>query len=141
MHELFDCEVSLLDHTIGVSVFLATVALDETVIKKNFSLSWAGSSVVSTFSMYPAKIAQLFVEAEWAWQAVGKVNYGASKSLQYRRSFYVAQNLKAGDILTKENVRAIRPRLGLPSKYLDVVIGKRVVRDLIRETALSWKIL
>jgi N-acetylneuraminate synthase len=88
--------------------------------------------------MSPAEMAQLFVETEWAWQAVGKVNYCSTKSLQYRRSFYVAQNLKAGDILTKENVRAILPGSGLRTKGLDVVSDRIVSKDVNRGTSVNW---
>ena len=90
-------------------------------------------------------MAQLVVETERAWQALGKVSYGVTeaekKSIVFRRSLYVVQNLKAGDVLTKENVRAIRPGLGLPTKYLEVVVGKIVKNDVKRGTALSWEIL
>jgi sialic acid synthase SpsE len=92
--------------------------------------------------MEPDEMAQLVVETERAWQALGKVSYGATeaekKSIVFRRSLYVVQDVKAGDVLTKKNVRAIRPGLGLPTKYLDVVLGKSVARDVERGTALSW---
>ena len=90
-------------------------------------------------------MAQLVVETERAWQALGKVSYGATeaekKSIMFRRSLYVVQDLKAGDVLTNENVRAIRPGFGLPTKYLDVVLGKTVRRDVNRGIALTWDML
>jgi N-acetylneuraminate synthase len=92
--------------------------------------------------MEPAEMAQLVLETERAWESLGKVNYGATeaekKSIIFRRSLYVVQDLKAGDELTRENVRAIRPGLGLPIKYLDVVLGKRVRQNIKRGTALKW---
>ncbi len=145
MRELFGCEVGLSDHTMGVGVAVASVALGATVIEKHFTLNRADGGVDSTFSMEPAEMAQLVVETERAWQALGQVSYGATeaekKSIQYRRSLYVVQDLKAGDVLTKENVRAIRPGLGLAPKYFEQVLGRRVGRDVKRGTALGWELM
>lgn len=145
LRELFDCEVGLSDHTMGVGVSVASVALGATVIEKHFTLNRADGGVDSSFSMEPAEMAQLVVETERAWQALGKVSYGATeaekKSLQFRRSLYIVQDLKAGDVLTKENVRAIRPGLGLPTKYLAHVLGKTVKQDVLRGTGLSWELM
>ena len=145
MRELFDCEVGLSDHTLGLGVSVASVALGASVIEKHFTLNRADGGVDSTFSMEPAEMAQLVVESERAWQALGQVSYGATeaekKSIVFRRSLYVVQDLKAGDVLTKENVRAIRPGLGLPTKYLDVVMGKRVTQDVVRGTAVGWNLI
>jgi pseudaminic acid synthase len=145
MRELFGCEVGLSDHTMGVGVSVASVALGATVIEKHFTLNRADGGVDSAFSMEPAEMAQLVVETERAWQALGHVSYGATeaeeKSIVFRRSLYVVQDLKAGDELTKDNVRAIRPGLGLSTKYLDVLIGRRVAQDVVRGTAVGWEIL
>ena len=95
--------------------------------------------------MEPAEMAQLVVETERAWHALGQVSYGPTeaekKTIQFRRSLYVVQDLKAGDVLTRENVRAIRPGLGLPTKYLTVVLGKTVNQGVKRGTALRWELL
>jgi len=145
MRELFGCEVGLSDHTMGVGVSIASVALGATVIEKHFTLNRSDGGVDSTFSMEPAEMSQLVLESERAWQALGKVGYGATeaekKSILFRRSLYVIKDLKAGDILTSENVRAIRPGLGLPTKYLDVVLGKTVNEDIKRGTGLNWNLL
>jgi len=145
MRELFDCEVGLSDHTMGVGVSVASVALGASVIEKHFTLNRADGGVDSTFSMEPAEMAQLVLETERAWQALGKISYGATeaekKSIVFRRSLYVVQDLKAGDMLTTDNVRAIRPGLGLPTKYLEVLLGKRVSRAVKRGTALEWNLL
>ncbi len=145
MRELFDCEVGLSDHTMGMGVSVASVALGATVIEKHFTLSRADGGVDSTFSMEPAELAQLVVEAERAWQALGQVRYGATEaekqSIVFRRSLYVVQDLKTGDVLTAENVRAIRPGLGLSTKYLEVVLGRSVKQDVKRGTALGWDLL
>lgn len=145
LRELFGCEVGLSDHTMGVGVSVASVALGATVIEKHFTLNRADGGVDSTFSMEPAEMAQLVVETERAWQAIGDVRYGPTaaekKSIQFRRSLYIVQDLKAGDELTSENVRAIRPGLGLPTKYLDWVLGRSVKVDVKRGTALNMDLI
>ena len=145
MRELFGCEVGLSDHTMGVGVSVASIALGATVIEKHFTLNRADGGVDSTFSMEPAEMAQLVQEAERAWQALGQISFGATeaekKSLVFRRSLYIVKDLKAGDVLTSDNVRAIRPGLGLAIKYLDVVLGKSVNQDIKRGTAISWDFL
>jgi len=145
MRELFGCEVGLSDHTMGVGVSVASVVLGATVIEKHLTLNRVDGGVDSTFSMEPAEMTQLVVETERAWQALGQVNYGATeaekKSLVFRRSLYVVRDLKAGDVLTTANVRAIRPGLGLPTKYLEMALGKKVSRDVKRGTALAWELI
>jgi pseudaminic acid synthase len=145
MRELFECEVGLSDHTMGVGVSVASVALGATVIEKHFTLSRADGGVDSTFSLEPEEMSQLVMETERAWQAMGQISYGPTlaeqKSLVFRRSLYVVKNLKVGDVLTKENVRAIRPGFGLPTKFLDTVLGKVLKVPVSRGTALSWEML
>lgn len=145
LRELFKCEVGLSDHTMGIGVSVASVALGASVIEKHFTLNRAEGGVDSTFSMEPAEMAQLVVETERAWQALGQVGYGPSeaekKSIQFRRSLYVVQDMKAGDILTSANLRAIRPGLGLPPKFIDQLLGKRVSSDVKRGTAVTWDFL
>ncbi len=89
-------------------------------------------------------MAQLVVESERAWRALGSISYGPTeaekKSIQFRRSLYVVADLKAGDILTADNVRAIRPGHGLPPKYKSVVLGMAIKKDVRRGTALLWKL-
>jgi N-acetylneuraminate synthase len=145
LRELFDCEVGLSDHTMGVGVSVASVALGATVIEKHFTLNRTDGGVDSTFSMEPAEMAQLVEESERAWHALGRVSYGATeaeqKSIVFRRSLYVVQDLKAGDVLTKDNVRAIRPGQGLPTKYLDVILGKTLKKDVKRGTGINWNLI
>ena len=142
MRQLFGCEVGLSDHTMGVGVSVASVALGATVIEKHFTLRRVDGGVDSTFSMEPPEMAQLVVDSKRAWEALGTISYGPTnaelKSLVFRRSLYIVEDLKAGDLLTSENVRAIRPGLGLPPKYLDKVLGLRVTHDIPRGTALTW---
>ena len=145
MREMFDCEVGLSDHTMGVGVSVAAVAHGATVIEKHFTLSRADGGVDSAFSIEPAEMTQLVAETQRAWQSLGRVSYGPSeaevKSLQYRRSLYIIQDLKAGDLLTRATVRAIRPGLGLAPKYLEEVLGRTLNQDVARGTALNWGLI
>lgn len=145
MRELFGCEVGLSDHTMGVGASIASVALGATVIEKHFTLRRADGGVDSAFSMEPVEMAQLVAETKRAWQALGQVAYGPTeaekKSLQFRRSLYIVKDLKAGEVLTMANIRAIRPGLGLPTKYLEQVLGRRLKQDARRGTPLAWSLI
>lgn len=144
LRELFGCQVGLSDHTRGIGAAVAAVALGATVIEKHFTLSRAEGGVDSEFSLEPAEMSALATEAERAWQALGAVSYGTAsveeQSRQFRRSLYVVEDLAAGDILTTENVRAIRPGYGLPPGELSRVVGRTVRRDVTRGTALTWEL-
>ncbi len=145
MRELFNCEVGLSDHTMGVGVAIGAVALGATVIEKHFTLRRADGGVDSTFSMEPDEMTLLVKESERAWQSLGNVSYGPTdaeiKSMVFRRSLYIAEDMKAGDQLSSETVRAIRPGYGLAPKYLDKVLGMTVINDVKRGTALNWDLL
>ena len=145
MRELFDCEVGLSDHTMGVGVSVASIALGATVIEKHFTLRRSDGGVDSAFSLEPDEMTSLVVESERAWQAIGKVSYGPTeselKSRVFRRSLYVVQDIKAGGVFTEENVRAIRPGFGLPPKYFSIVVGRRVATDISRGTPITWDML
>jgi N-acetylneuraminate synthase len=145
MRALFGCEVGLSDHTMGVGVSVASVALGATVIEKHFTLRRADGGVDSAFSMEPHEIEHLVTETERAWQALGTISYGPTeaeqKSLQFRRSLYITEDMKAGDPLTRENMRIIRPGFGLPPKYFSQILGRCVNRDVVRGTAVNWSII
>ena len=145
MRELFNCKVGLSDHTLGIGVSLGSVALGATVIEKHFTLNRSDGGVDSAFSMEPAEMAQLVMETKNVWLALGQVSYGPTeaekKSILYRRSLYVVKDINAGDVFTRNNVRAIRPGLGLPTKYLEVVLGKTLKHDVKRGTAVTWELL
>ena len=142
LRERYGCEVGLSDHTLGIGVAVASIALGATVIEKHFTLKRADGGVDSAFSMEPAEMKELVEETERAWQSLGKVFVGPTEaeksSITFRRSLYIVKDLKAGDVLTKENVRAIRPGLGLPPKHLNQVLGKSIRRDLKKGTALHY---
>ena len=145
LRELFRCEVGLSDHTMGMGVSVASVALGATVIEKHFTLNRADGGVDSAFSMEPAEMARLVVETERAWQALGQVCYGPTEaekgSIQFRRSLYVVKDMKAGDRLIPDNLRVIRPGRGLAPKHYELVLGRRVVKDVKRGTPVSWGLL
>ena len=142
MRELFDCEIGLSDHTMGIGVSVASIALGATVIEKHFTLARADGGVDSAFSMEPDEMSALVRETRSAWQALGHISYGPTPaemaSLKFRRSLYVTEDLRPGDVLTRENLRAIRPGGGLPPKYIDQLLGARVSLAVRRGTPASW---
>jgi len=145
MREMFGCEVGLSDHTMGIGVAVAAVAHGATVIEKHFTLARADGGVDSAFSMEPAEMAALVVETERAWQSLGEIRYSPGdaeqKSLKFRRSVYIAEDLKAGTVLTEDNLRCIRPGLGLPPKFYEVLLGRTVNVDVKKGTPMSWELL
>lgn len=145
MKELFQCEVGLSDHTMGIGVGVASVVLGATVIEKHFTTSRAEGGTDAAFSMEPEEMQALVEETEKAWQSLGQISYGPTKaeerSLKDRRSLYVVNDIKAGEMLTKDNIRAIRPGFGLPPKHYKNVLGKQAKVDVKKGTPLSWDIV
>lgn len=145
MRELFGCAVGLSDHTLGIGAAVASVALGATVIEKHFTLSRAEGGVDAAFSLEPAEMAQLVRECRTAALALGAVSYERAeqeqKSLQFRRSLYVVEDMKAGDVFTEKNLRRIRPGMGLSPKYYDVLLGRCVKCDVRRGTPISWDVV
>lgn len=145
MRELFKCEVGLSDHTMGVGSAVAAVAHGATVIEKHFTLSRADGGVDSAFSLEPEEMKQLVIESERAWQSLGKVTYGPTEaekpSMKFRRSLYIAQDMKVGDELTPENLRIVRPGFGLEPKFYETLLGRRVYCDVKKGTAMKWSLL
>ena len=142
MKELFQCDVGLSDHTLGLGTAVASIALGATVIEKHFTLSRAEGGVDAAFSLEPKEMKQLVDECQRAFQALGVVSYqrtkAEEKSLQFRRSLYVVEDVQAGDRVTEENVRAIRPGLGMEPKYLSSILGKKFQKEAAKGTKLSW---
>jgi pseudaminic acid synthase len=143
MRKLFGCEIGLSDHTMGVGVSVAAVAHGATVIEKHFTLSRADGGVDSAFSLEPHELESLVVETERAWQSLGEVRYGPTeaekKSLIYRRSIYVAEDVRAGEVFTTRNVRVVRPGRGLAPRHYEEVVGRHAARDLKKGEAMSWE--
>ncbi len=145
LRELFGCPVGLSDHTMGLGVAVASIALGAVMIEKHFTLARADGGVDSAFSMEPDELAGLVVESERAWQSLGQVHYGPTEgekaSLKFRRSIYVARDIAAGEEYTTENIRIVRPGLGLPPRYYDILLGRKASRDLKKGTALNWDLV
>jgi N-acetylneuraminate synthase len=141
LRELFDCEVGLSDHTMGVGAAVAAVALGASVIEKHFTLARADGGVDSAFSLEPMELAGLVSETERAWQALGQVSYGPTEaeqnSMLYRRSIYAAQDIAIGEILTPENIRIVRPGDGLPPHFYKDIIGRKAKAQLKKGSPLG----
>lgn len=145
LRELFGVQVGLSDHTTGIGVAVASVAFGATVIEKHVTLRRADGGVDAAFSLEPEELAALVRESEQAWRALGAIRYGPTAaerpSLAFRRSIFVTCDLRAGEPLTRENVRVIRPGHGLAPRHYDEVLGRRVRRDVERGTPLAWELL
>lgn len=145
LRELFKCEVGLSDHTMGVGVSVAAVALGATVIEKHFTLCRADSGVDSAFSLEPDEMASLLVETKRAWQALGTISYGPTDkekaSLQFRRSLYVGRDMVPGEPFNRVNLRIVRPGLGLAPKYYEIILGKKVITHVRKGMPVTWEML
>lgn len=145
LRDLFDVPVGLSDHTMGIGAAIAAVALGAVVLEKHVTLRRADGGVDSAFSLEPDELKSLVVETERAFLAMGRVNYTLSpkeqNSLQFKRSLYVVQDMKAGEPFTPANVRSIRPANGLHTRYYEQVLGQTASRDIQAGTALSWELL
>ncbi len=143
--ELFEIVVGLSDHTLGSAVSVAAVALGASIIEKHLTLARADGGPDATFSMEPAEFRRLVCECRDAWDAIGSVKRGPSAGEQenmiFRRSLYVVQDIRLGELITRENVRSIRPGFGMKPAYLTEVIGRRVRCDVKRGTPLNWSLI
>lgn len=142
MADLFDCQTGLSDHTLGMGTALAAVALGAVVIEKHFTLSRQDGGVDASFSMEPDEMKTLVTESERAWQSLGKIEYGSSAaesaSLVFRRSLYVVEDMKSGEVFSKKNLRIIRPGYGLNPKYYELMLGRKTTQSIKKGTPLSW---
>ncbi|MGH2405416.1 MAG: pseudaminic acid synthase [bacterium] len=145
MRELFGCHVGLSDHTPGIGAGVAAVALGAVLIEKHLTLRRADGGVDAAFSLEPEEMRALVTESERAWRALGDLRYGPTPgedgSLAFRRSLYVAEDMAAGDVFTPRNLRIVRPGHGLPPKYYDVLLGKRVRKAVRKGTSVTWDLL
>jgi len=141
----FGCPVGLSDHTLGTGVATAAVAMGAVLIEKHLTLSRADGGVDSTFSLEPAELRALVDESLRAWQGLGAISYertsSEAASLAFRRTLYAVADIAVGEMLTPENVRAIRPGFGLAPKHYESVLGKRAARDIARGTPLGWDLV
>jgi pseudaminic acid synthase len=145
LQKLFNCMVGLSDHTMGIGAAIAAVALGARVIEKHFTLSRAEGGVDSAFSLEPQELKSLVTETERAFLSLGVVQYGVqsseSKSTLFKRSIYIAKDLSAGETITKDHLKVIRPALGLSPKHLELVIGRQARKDISAGTPLSFDLI
>jgi pseudaminic acid synthase len=145
LSQMFQCQVGLSDHTMGIGAAIAAVAVGATVIEKHFTLRRADGGVDSAFSIEPAEMKNLVIESERAFLAMGHVHYGVleaeKKSVLFKRSLYVAEDIQAGELFSPENIRVIRPSDGLKPKFYEVIIGRKATQDLKKGTPLTWDLL
>jgi pseudaminic acid synthase len=145
MRDTFKCEVGLSDHTMGCGVAVASVAFGAAIVEKHFTLNRADGGVDSAFSLEPLEFALLRIEIDRAWQSLGQVSYGGTQaeegSRAFRRTVYIALDMKEGDVLTVDNLRIVRPGFGLAPKYYDLLLGKHVKKDVPAGTPMSWDLL
>jgi N-acetylneuraminate synthase len=143
--DAFTSLVGLSDHTLGIGAAVAAVALGACVLEKHVTLSREDGGVDSAFSLEPAELAALVRESETAWRALGEPRIGAreaeAEGLRFRRSLFVTQDVRAGDMVSPANVRSVRPAGGLPTDLYDVVEGRRFRRDAVKGTPLRWDLL
>jgi N-acetylneuraminate synthase len=145
LSELFHCPVGLSDHTLGIGAAVAAVALGASLIEKHITLDRKDGGVDASFSLEPDEMARLVSETQRAWESLGCIHYGPtddeSASLQYRRSLYIVKDIRAGEVFSAENIRAIRPGLGLPPKFMELVMGRKASRDIACGTPVSWDLV
>jgi pseudaminic acid synthase len=145
MASRFNAPVGLSDHTLGIAVSVAAVALGACIIEKHLTLSRATPGPDSAFSLEPAEFKQMVDAIRVVEKALGRVNYEPTAtekaSRRFRRSLFAVKDIKAGERLTEENIRSIRPGYGLAPKYLEQVIGRQAVRDIARGTPLQWDVV
>lgn len=145
MADAFSLPVGLSDHTLGIAVPVAAVALGACIVEKHFTLSRAVLGPDSAFSLEPHEFKGMVEAIRVTEKALGKVNYAVTEkeaaSRVFRRSLFVVKDMNAGDIFTADNVRSIRPGYGLNTRYLTNIIGKKAVKDISRGTPLKWDLI
>jgi pseudaminic acid synthase len=138
----FGLVTGLSDHTLDNTTAIASIALGASIVEKHFTLSRQGGGPDDSFSLEPPELAQLCYGCKTAWGALGSINYAEkiseSTSMKHRRSLYFVRDLKSGEVITSDNVKSIRPGMGLAPKYYDSVIGKKTKGDILRGTPVSW---
>ena len=143
--QTFGVPTGLSDHTLGVAAPVAAAALGACVIEKHLTLSRNEPGPDTAFSLEPEEFARMVREVHFAYDALGEIHYGPSfqeqASLSFRRSLFVVRDVKAGEPLTSDNVRSIRPSGGLLPKFLGEVLGRRAIRDIAKGTPLAWNLL
>lgn len=142
LSDIHQCVAGISDHTMGIGVSIAAVALGARIIEKHFCLSRAEGGVDSAFSLEPHELKDLINETERAFWSLGTVQMGIQPaeqaSLAYKRSIFVAQDIAEGELLSPQNLQIIRPADGLAPRYWDLVLGKPARKNLQRGMPLRW---
>lgn len=137
----FGLITGLSDHTLDNTTAITSVALGAAIIEKHFTLNRAGGGPDDSFSLEPADLAALCRDSKTAWAAMGKIDYGRKSSEQgnvkFRRSLYFVKDMKAGDVVTKECIRSVRPGFGIAPKNLDLIIGMKVTKTISANTSVQ----
>lgn len=145
MMDRFGLVTGLSDHTLDNTTAIASVVLGASIIEKHFTLDRNGGGPDDSFSLEPADLAALCRDSKTAWKALRQVDYGRKSSeqgnAQFRRSLYFVKNLRAGEIVTEDAIRSVRPGFGLPPKFIDQVIGCRVNQDVTKHTPVRREAL
>lgn len=143
--ELFGCPTGASDHTLGIGASVAAAALGASLIEKHLTLARADGGPDAHFSLEPAEMKALVKECRVGWEAAGAISYGPGEAerayMRGRRSLYITEDVQAGEVLTPQNMRSIRPGFGLPPKYYELLLGKKVNRALVKGTPLAWDLL
>lgn len=145
MAHRFGTLIGLSDHTLDNTTAIASIALGSTLVEKHFTLDRSGGGPDDSFSLEPSEMAALCRGVRTAWESIGNVDYERQPSEQsnvkFRRSLYFVSDLAVGDVVTLDAVRSVRPGFGLPPKYLDQVIGRKVTRAVTKNTPVSFEVL
>ena len=145
MAERFDCPIGLSDHTHGTVASVAAIAMGASVIEKHFTLARADGGPDAAFSLEPVEFTALVRDCKDAWTALGRAHYdllGSERAnRQFRLSLYVTADIKAGEPLTRANVRSVRPGNCLAPAHYEEVLGRIAARDLSRGEPLAWDML
>jgi len=145
LRELFGCEAGLSGHTMGIGVAVGTVTLGASVIEKHFTLRPSDGGVESTFSLEPAEFQTLATETRRLWESLGAVTCGPSEaekaSTMFRRSLYIARDMRSGEVLTPANLRVLRPGYGLRPRYYEQLLGMTVQRDVTKGMPATWDLV
>src|SRR5690554_7026698 len=143
MKERFGLVTGLSDHTLDNTTAIASVVLGASIIEKHFTLDRNGGGPDDSFSLEPTELAALCRDSKTAWHALGKVDYEQKSSeqgnIKFRRSLYFVKNLKAGETITADSIRSVRPGFGIKPKYYEQLIGKKVTQDVLANTAVSFE--
>lgn len=143
MKKLFNCDIGLSDHTLGIGTAIASVALGATIIEKHFTLSRKDGGVDADFSLEPDEMKLLVKECKQAYSSLGEIKYGPNgkEDVMGRRSLYVAEDIQEGELFSECNIRSVRPGYGLPTMYKEVFIGRKAKKDLRKGTRVTWDLI